>query len=73
MITKALARCVRSYFVITDRILVVKLAGAQLDMNIVQVYAPTAGHDDGDVEEFYTGVDYVLKQCQSLELTTIMD
>ena len=63
MIIKALVRCVRGYFVISDRILLVKLAGAPLDMNIVQVHAPTAGHDDGNIEGFYACVDYALKQC----------
>ena len=40
MTTKAVARSIKGYFAISDRILVVKLAGAPLDINIVQVYAP---------------------------------
>ena len=72
MTTKAVARCIKRYFAISDRILVMKLAGAPLDINIVQVYAPTAGHDDEDIEEFYEGVDCALKQCKSHELTIVM-
>ena len=72
MTTKAVARYIKGYFTISDRILVVKLAGAPLDLSIVQVYAPTAGHDDEDIEEFYESDDCALKQCKSHELTIIM-
>ena len=72
MTTKAVATCIKGYFTISDRILVVKLAGAPLDFSIVQVYAPTAGHDDEDIEEFYEGVDCALKQCKSHKLTIVM-
>ena len=72
MTTKAVAKSIKGYFAISDRILVVKLAGAPLDINIVQVYAPTAGHDEDDIEEFYEGVDCAIKQCKSHELTIVM-
>ena len=72
MTTKAVTRCIKGYFATSDRVVVVKLPGAPLDINIVQLYAPTAGHDDEDVEELYEGVDSALKQCKPHEITLVI-
>ena len=42
---------------ISDGIVVAKMAGAPLDMNIVQVYTYKPGQDDVNNEEFNDGFD----------------
>jgi len=36
-----------------DRLLLVKLKGKPVDLRILQVYMPTSGHRDEEVEEMY--------------------
>ncbi|GFO26722.1 craniofacial development protein 2-like protein [Plakobranchus ocellatus] len=56
----------------SDRVLLVKIAGKPVDLNIIQVYAPTANSNDEDLDKFYNELDTAKTQCKSQDPLIIM-
>ncbi|GFO15732.1 craniofacial development protein 2-like protein, partial [Plakobranchus ocellatus] len=68
MVTKA----IKGYWALSDRVLLVKIAGKPVDLNIIQVYAPTANSNDEDLDKFYNEMDTAKTQCKSQDPLIIM-
>ena len=58
-------KAVKGYWALSDRVLLVKIAGKPLDLNIIQEYAPTASSNDEDIEKFYEELETANKQWKS--------
>ena len=56
----------------SDRVLLTKLNAKPLNMNIIQVYAPTSSSSEEAVEKFYEDIETAKKQSKSQEVTIIM-
>ncbi|GFO05640.1 craniofacial development protein 2-like protein [Plakobranchus ocellatus] len=52
--------------------IVVKIAGKPVDLDIIQVYAPTANSNDEDLEKFYNDLNTAKTQCKSQDPLIIM-
>ena len=38
---------------VSNRLISIRLRAAPFNVNIIQVYAPTSGHDDNEIDKFY--------------------
>lgn len=72
MMTKKLARSTKGYWAVCERVMMMKLKGRPIDVNVIQVYAPTSDADEDELEEFYQQVDKAERQCRMHELTVGM-
>ena len=72
MLSEEAARSIKGYWAVTDRVILVKLSGYPMDINIIQVYAPTTEADEESIEEFYEDIEKVVRQCKNHELNIIM-
>ena len=63
---------VKGFWAISDRVILVKLSSKPLDINIIQVYAPTSESSEEELEGFYEQIETAMKQCKSLENTIIL-
>lgn len=72
MMTKKVARCMKGYMAVSDRVLLVKLAGKPIDINIIQVYAPTTDHTEEELDEFYEMVEQAMRHCKPHEINLVM-
>ena len=66
------AKSLKGYWAVSDRIILVKLQGSPFDINIIQVYAPTADADEEAVEDFYDSIDSVIGECKGHEINIVM-
>ncbi|GFS10280.1 craniofacial development protein 2-like [Elysia marginata] len=57
MLTPNIAKSLKGFWPVSDRIIVTTLSSKPFDTNIIQVYAPTTDHDDTEVEAFYEELD----------------
>ncbi|GFO30355.1 craniofacial development protein 2-like [Plakobranchus ocellatus] len=60
------------YWALSDRVLLVKIAGKPVDLKIIQVYAPTANSNDEDLDKFYNDLDTAKTNCKSQDPLIIM-
>ena len=63
-----IARSIMGYWLISNRVIMIKLQGKPFNINILQTYAPTQDHDDQDIEQFYEGIQETINQAKSDEL-----
>ncbi|XP_042889575.1 craniofacial development protein 2-like [Penaeus japonicus] len=68
MMTANAAKSIAGYWAISDRIILVKLTGTQIDVNLIQVYAPTCDYTDEDIEDFYETLTAAKKLCKQHEI-----
>jgi len=54
ILTDKMARSVKNFIPISTRIILVQLLATPVDVNNIQVYAPTADKEENGVEEFYS-------------------
>ncbi|GFS13844.1 craniofacial development protein 2 [Elysia marginata] len=57
MLTPNIAKSLKGFWPVSDRIIVTTLSSKPFDTNIIKVYAPTTDHDDTEVEAFYEELD----------------
>ncbi|GFN93424.1 craniofacial development protein 2-like [Plakobranchus ocellatus] len=72
LFTKKITKAIKGYWALSDRVLLVKIAGKPVDLNIIQVYAPTANSNDEDLDKFYDELDTAKTQCKSQDPLIIM-
>ena len=60
------------YWAVSDRVLLLKVAGKPLDLNIIQVYAPTSASSEEDAENFYEEIEKAKTQCKNQDPLIIM-
>ena len=49
-----------------------RLCGDPIDINIIQVYAPTSEKPDNEVEQFYGQIEQAIKLTKSNEINIIL-
>ena len=49
-----------------------KLKGKQVDIAIIQAYAPTTASIEEEIDEFYDTLEKAKKQCKSADVTIIV-
>jgi len=72
IITKELLKSVVDFVPYSDRTTLLKLRARPSDLNIIQVYAPTADLPDHDGENFYDEVKELLKLTKKHDVNIIM-
>ena len=61
-----------TWWPVSDRVVYMKIKGSPIDINIIQVYAPTTNHADDVVESFYQKVEEARSQAKPHEMKIIM-
>ncbi|GFO16281.1 craniofacial development protein 2-like [Plakobranchus ocellatus] len=72
IVEQTISKAIKGYWALSDRVLLVKIAGKPVDLNIVQVYAPTANRNDKDLDKFYNDLDTAKTQCKFQDPLIIM-
>lgn len=72
IVSKEIMNSVTSVSPVSDRIIVIQINSKPVKLNIVQVYAPTTGSPDDEIEQFYEELNKVIKQLKSKDITIIM-
>lgn len=72
IVTQEIKKCVKSFIPRSDRMLLLQLHSTPVNVNIIQVYAPTAEKSDELIEEFYDQLKDLMKLVKNNEVTIIM-
>ncbi|GFN92110.1 craniofacial development protein 2-like [Plakobranchus ocellatus] len=72
IVDQTASKAIKGYWALSDRVHLVKIAGKPVDLNIIQVYAPTANSNDEDLDKFYNDLDTAKTQCKSQDPLIIM-
>ena len=62
----------KGHLAISDRIIMVKIRGLVVDINIIQVYAPTQEAPDQEILKFYSDLEKIKNLCKSNEIVIVM-
>ena len=65
--------CIQGSWQISDRVMMMKLKGLHFNINVIQVYAPTAQSEDEEIERFYDDLDNARRQCKSQEVVIVRE
>ena len=57
---------------VSNRIILLKLKSQKIDINLIQVYAPTMNSNKNTIQEFYEDLDATKKKCKSGEMLLVM-
>ena len=49
LVSRELAGAITAWWPVSDRIIYVKIQGSLININLLQIYAPTTGHDDDEI------------------------
>ncbi|XP_045454539.1 craniofacial development protein 2-like [Melitaea cinxia] len=72
IVTKEMAKHVINFTPLTDRVALLKLNGHPFNLNIIQVYAPTAESSDDAIKSFYSDIMECLKLTKNHDINIIM-
>ncbi|KAL3265998.1 hypothetical protein HHI36_010187 [Cryptolaemus montrouzieri] len=61
IVSEYLNKAVNNYFTISDRMMLVQFQGTQLNINVLQVYAPTADNSQLVINNFHQQLGETLK------------
>ena len=65
------AKTLKGFWTLSDRVCMIKLDAKPLDVNIIQVYAPTSDSNDEELDKFYSELKTAMKQCKSTDNNVI--
>ncbi|XP_030747721.1 craniofacial development protein 2-like [Sitophilus oryzae] len=72
IVSKSLTKSVVDFVPHTDRTAMIRIKARPVNLNIIQVYAPTTDAADQDLEQFYSDVKDLLKLTKKHEVNIIM-
>ena len=56
---------------VSSRLISIRLRAASFNITTIQVYAPTSGHDDNEVDHFYQQLQKTIGQTQKKNFLTV--
>lgn len=71
IVTPRIKAAVKSFTPFSDRIMLLQIQANPIDLNIIQIYAPTADKDEATIEEFYAQLESVIEMIKKREITLI--
>lgn len=72
IVSEDVAKTVLNFTPISDRIAILQIQGDPIDMNIIQVYAPTTGCSEEVIEIFYQELNRLTEQLKNNNVTVVM-
>ena len=66
IINKKIAKSMKGYWTVSDRVILMKLAVKPFDIGIIQVYAPTNECMTEEIESFCEQLEVTMKQLKSM-------
>ena len=62
----------KDHLAVSNRIILLKLKSQKIDVNLIQVYAPTMDSNENAIQRFYKDLDATKKKCKSGEMLLVM-
>ncbi|CAF3729507.1 unnamed protein product [Rotaria socialis] len=72
IVNKRLSNSVLGYNPKNDRIISIRLLGKPINVTVIQVYAPTTGADDEEIEDFYVSLQQLVDATPKKDTIVIM-
>ncbi|KAF7240254.1 Craniofacial development protein 2 [Varanus komodoensis] len=72
IVNKRVGKAVLGYNLQNDRMISVRIQGKPMNITVVQVYAPTTGAEEAEVDRFYEGLQHLLELAPKNDVLTIM-
>jgi len=72
IVTNQTDTAVRNFVPQSDRIAILQLYAKDVNINFIQVYAPTAGSSEDEIETFYADLKAVMRFTRREEVTIVM-
>jgi hypothetical protein len=72
IITKQVEKSLIGYKAVNDRIMYITVEARPVNITWVQVYAPTTGADEKDIEEFYRSLQAVLNEIPRKDVAVLI-
>ena len=62
----------KDHLAVSNRIILLKLKPQKIDVNLIQVYAPTMDSNENVIQKFYKDLNATKKKCKSGEMLLVM-
>lgn len=72
MIKKEMRQYVTNFVPYNDRMMLIQLNAHPLNINLIQIYAPTSNSTDNEIEEFYSDLEMLVKNLKKHDVNIIM-
>ena len=72
IIDKKFATGVMGFLPISERVMMVKIEGKPFNLAVIQAYAPTADHNEDEIEKFYEDLEKAHKQVNTTDILVVM-
>lgn len=72
IIAPHIKQIIKSVIFLSDRIILLQLRTTPVDMNIIQIYAPTADMDETVIRKFYEQLESLIKMTKKGKISHIM-
>ncbi|KAF7243620.1 Craniofacial development protein 2, partial [Varanus komodoensis] len=72
IVDKRIGKAVLGYNLQNDRMISVRIQGKPFSITVVQVYAPTTGAEEAEVDRFYEGLQHLLELTPKNDVLIIM-
>ena len=72
LLSKVVSKSMLGYCALSDRILLVRIHGKPFNLPIIQVYAPTSGSSEEEIEDFYSDLEDAYKKCGNQNIVIVM-
>ncbi|KAF7239231.1 Craniofacial development protein 2, partial [Varanus komodoensis] len=72
IVNKRVGKAVLGYNLQNDRMISVRIHGKPFNITVVQVYAPTTGAEEAEVDQFYEGLQHLLELTAKNDVLIIM-
>lgn len=70
--TEDVGKSILGCWTVSDRVMIVKLKGQPININLIQVYAPTSDAPGEDIQSFYEDLNKAFSTCKSPEIHIVM-
>uniref|UniRef100_A0A8D8SJ40 Craniofacial development protein 2 n=2 Tax=Cacopsylla melanoneura TaxID=428564 RepID=A0A8D8SJ40_9HEMI len=71
-IDKSLKNTVKHFLPVSPRVLVLQLNACKRNLNLIQVYAPTADKEEEELENFYKDIDTAMRVTKGADVTIVL-
>uniref|UniRef100_A0A8D9AT98 Craniofacial development protein 2 n=1 Tax=Cacopsylla melanoneura TaxID=428564 RepID=A0A8D9AT98_9HEMI len=72
IVHKSFSQKIKNFIPVSERIIVIQIEAKPVNINLIQIYAPTFDHPDSEVEELYDNIAQIQEKIPKHEITILM-
>ncbi|KAL1446308.1 hypothetical protein WDU94_012325 [Cyamophila willieti] len=72
IVSKEIDKCITNFVPVFERVMLIQISARPVNVNVIQIYAPTADKEDSEADELYSRITQIYEKLPKQDVNLVM-